>query len=223
LKKSITLVAVVLAFALTAAATDQSQYEAYLGFQYVRANQFNQNFGLGQEIGGFSMYGGDGQFIYNFNRWLSGVGSFGAVNKPNVGIINASNTTAFTLFGPRVYYRTHGFSPFAEALFGASYRHISTQVEAITLPDTPILPVANPSTLFPGPFALVNGQLNTTQTAFTMMVGGGLDYRLSRHFSLRALEVDYVLTRFPSLTSGYRANQSSIAASAGVIFTFGSL
>jgi hypothetical protein len=35
------------------------------------------------------------------------------------------------------------------------------------------------------------------------------------------VEVDYILTRFPSLSTGSRENQSSIAASAGVIFTFG--
>jgi hypothetical protein len=27
-----------------------------------------KNTGLGTVIGGFSMYGGDGQFIYNFNK-----------------------------------------------------------------------------------------------------------------------------------------------------------
>jgi hypothetical protein len=53
-----------------------------------------------------------------------------------------------------------------------------------------------------------------------MRIGGGLDYRL-HNFSLRAVEVDYILTRFPNLTTGLRENQNSIAASAGVIFTFG--
>ena len=54
-----------------------------------------------------------------------------------------------------------------------------------------------------------------------MKAGGGLDYRLGKHFSLRPVEVDYVLTRFPSLLTGTRQNQNSIAASAGIIFTFG--
>ena len=54
-----------------------------------------------------------------------------------------------------------------------------------------------------------------------MRAGGGLDYRLSRHFSVRAVEVDYILTRFPSLSTGSRETQNSIAASAGINFTFG--
>ena len=223
MKRSITLVSVVLLFALVAAAQqDVPRYEAFLGFTYLRANEFNQNTGLGQSIGGFSMYGGSGQFIYNFNKWISGVGDFGAVNKPNVGTINAQNTTAFTLGGPRFYWRKgHHWAPFGEVLFGAAYRHVSTQVDALTLPGTPIIPVANPANLFPGPLAVVSARLSTTQTAFTMMAGGGLDWRFNKHFTFRPVEVDYVLTRFPGLSSGTRENQSSIAASTGVVFTFG--
>ena len=217
------LIGVALLFTVVATAAEPARYEALLGFTYVRANQFNQNAGLGQAIGGFDMYGGSGQFIYNFNKWITGVADFGAVNKPNVGIVNAANTTAFTYFGPRFYYRRHALSPFGEVLFGAAYRHVSTEVTALTSPDTPILPAANPSTLFPGPNAQVSARLSTTENAFSMMAGGGLDYRLSKHFSVRPVEVDYVLTRFPSLSTGYRDNQHSIAASAGIIFTFGAL
>jgi hypothetical protein len=54
-----------------------------------------------------------------------------------------------------------------------------------------------------------------------MRIGGGLDYRLNKHLGIRAVEVDYILTRFPNLSTGFRENQNSIAASAGVIFTFG--
>ena len=222
MKNIIKVLAAVPLFALVASAQkDVPRAEGYLGFQYVRANQFNQNNGLGQSIGGFSMYGGHGQFIWNFNKWISGVGDFGAVNKPNVGIINVQNTTAFAYGGPRFYYRMHRWSPFGQVLFGAAFRHVSTEVTALTSPTTPILPVANPSILFPGPLAVVTARLNTTENAFSMRAGGGLDYRISRHFSVRAVEVDYILTRFPSLSTGSRENQSSIAASAGIIFTFG--
>ncbi len=222
MKKSITVIGGVLLFALVASAQkDVPRSEAYLGFQYVRANQFNQNNGLGQSIGGFDMYGGHGQFIWNFNKWISAVGDFGAVNKPNIGIINVQNTTAFAYGGPRFYYRMHRWSPFGQVLFGAAFRHVSTEVTALTSIDTPILPVVSPSNLFPGPLAVVTARLTNTENAFSMRTGGGLDYRLSRHFSVRAVEVDYILTRFPSLSTGSRENQSSIAASAGIIFTFG--
>jgi Outer membrane protein beta-barrel domain len=221
-KKSITVIAVFLLFALVAAAQqDVPRYEAFLGYTYVRANSFNQNTGLGQSVGGFDMNGGSGQFIYNFNKWVSGVGDFGAVYKPNVGIVNVKNTTAFTLFGPRTYFRWRRLSPYAQVLIGAAYRSISTGVNGVTDLDAPILDVANPANLFPGPDAEVSARLATTQTAFALEAGGGLDYRVGKHFSFRLLEADYVLTRFPSLSSGYRANQSNIKASTGFIFTFG--
>jgi len=82
------LIGVALLFTVVATATEPARYEAFLGFTYVRANQFNQNAGLGQAISGFSMYGGSGQFIYNFNKWISGVADFGAVNKhPTSGLL----------------------------------------------------------------------------------------------------------------------------------------
>jgi len=226
MKRSILLVSAILVCALVGAATEPPRYEAFLGYTYVRANQFNQNPGLGTAIGGYDMNGGTGQFIYNFNNWISAVGDFGAVYKPNVGIINVTNTTAFTLAGPRFNWRTHRFhklTPYGQVLFGASYRHVSTSVNAITGPNTPILAVANPANLFPGPLAPVTARLTASQNAFTMFAGGGLDYRFNKHFTARCVEVDYVLTRFPSLETGFRENQNSIAASIGVVFTFGAM
>jgi hypothetical protein len=234
LKKSITLVSAVLLFAMVASATDQPNYEAYLGYQYVRANQFNQNFGLAQSIGGFDMHGGDGQFIYNYNNWAGLVVDAGAVNKPNIGIpglaLGISDTTAFVYGGPRFYYRRHhkgllGLTPFGEILVGGAFRHASTTVTALTSINTPNIPAVNPTifppNLFPGPNAVVNAELKDSENAFSMKVGGGLDWTFGKHFGFRPLEVDYVLTRFPSLFSGVRENQSSIAASAGVVFTWG--
>ena len=104
MKKSITLISSVLLFAMVGAATDVPRYEVYLGYQYVRANQFSQTSGLATNIGGYDMHGGVGEFTYNYNHWLSFVGNAGGVNKPNIGIpgfaLGVANTTAF------VYVRT---------------------------------------------------------------------------------------------------------------------
>jgi hypothetical protein len=205
MKKSITVIAGVLLFALVAAAQEVPRYETFLGYTYVRANQFNQNTGLGQTIGGFDMNGGSAQFIYNFNKWFSGVADIGAVTKQNVGIINADNTTTFYLFGPRVSYRNHSrFTPYAQILFGGATRAVSRQLD-----------------VFPGANTEITAQVSATQTAFAMAVGGGLDWKLGKHFSFRPVSVDYVLTRFPSLSTRNNQNQNSIRASAGIIFTFG--
>jgi len=231
LKKSITLISAVLLFAMVGAATDFSRYEVYLGYQYVRANQFNQPSGLATSIGGYDMHGGDGQFVYNYNHWFSVVADAGGVNKGNIGIpgfaVGVSNTTAFVYGGPRFYYRRHnkgflGLTPYGHILFGAAFRHLSTGVVALTSVNTPNIPISTPfGTLFPGPLAVVNAELNTSQNAFSMKVGGGLDWRFNKHFGFKPVEVNYVLTRFPNLSTGDRSNQNSIAASAGFLFTWG--
>jgi hypothetical protein len=216
---------------MVGAATDVPRYEVYLGYQYVRANQFSQSSGLATSIGGYDMHGGDGQFIYNYKRWLSGVVDAGGVNKGNIGIpgfaLGVSNTTAFVYGGPRFYYRRHhkgllGLEPFGQVLFGAAFRHLSTNVVALTSVNTPNVPISTPfGILFPGPLAVVNAELTTNQNAFSMKVGGGLDWRFSKHVGFRPMEVNYVLTRFPNLSTGDRSNQHSIAASAGFLFSWG--
>ena len=222
MKKSITLIGTLLLFALVASATDFPKFETYFGYTYVRANQFNQNTGLGQTIGGFDMNGGSAQFIYNFNRTFSGVADIGAVSKQNVGVINADNTTTFYMFGPRVSYHNHSrFTPYAQIVFGGATRAVSRQLDVVTGSNIPVFPVVTPLNLFPGANTEITAQVSATQTAFAMAVGGGLDWKLSKRFSIRPVSVDYVLTRFPSLLTGNNQNQNSIRASAGIIFAFG--
>jgi len=220
--KSTTLIAVGLLSAFVAGATDIPKYEAFLGYTYVRANQFNQETGLGKTIGGFDMNGGSAQFIYNFDKWFSGVADVGSVTKQNVGIINADNTTTFYLFGPRVSYRNKShFTPYAQILFGGATRAVSRKLDVVTGSNIPVFPVVTPHDLFPGADTEITAQVSATQTAFAMAVGGGLDWKLAKRFSFRPIAVDYVLTRFPSLLTGDNHNQNSLRVTIGAVFTFG--
>jgi hypothetical protein len=222
MKKSTTVIAAGLLAAFVAGATDIPRYETFLGYTYVRANQFNQNTGLGQTIGGFDMNGGSFQFIYNFNKWVSGVADIGAVTKQNVGVINANNTTTFYLFGPRFSYRKHSrFTPYGQIVFGGATRSLSRQLDVLTGANIPVFPVATAQDLFPGANTEITAQVSATQTAFAMAVGGGLDWKIAKRISFRPIAVDYVLTRFPSFLTGNNSNQNSLRASAGIIFTFG--
>ena len=220
--KSITVIAAGLLSVFVASATDVPRYEVFLGYTYVRANQFNQNTGLGQEIGGFDMNGGSAQFIYNFNKQFSGVADIGAVTKQNVGIINADNTTTFYMFGPRYSYRSESrFTPYAQIVFGGATRSLSRQLDVLTGANIPVFPVVTPQSLFPAANTEITAQVSATQTAFAMAVGGGLDWKIAKHISFRPIAVDYVLTRFPSYFTGNNSNQNSIRASIGVVFTIG--
>jgi outer membrane immunogenic protein len=57
--------------------------------------------------------------------------------------------------------------------------------------------------------------LKTSETAFSMQVGGGFNVRLARNFGLRAFEVDYVRT---SLPNGTTDSQHDLRLAAGISY-----
>ena len=63
-------------------------------------------------------------------------------------------------------------------------------------------------------------------TRFAGAFGGGLDFAVSQHIALRAIEADYVLDSFPNLNSAgdsTAAHQANARVSAGIVFRFGGL
>jgi hypothetical protein len=116
------------------------------------------------------------------------------------------NVTTYT-FGPVIKKHTGVFQPFGQVLLGAG--HSNTFYNA--LKDSGYVS-ANPNN---------NG--------FAMVVGGGIDLRLTKTVSFRPVECDYVLTRFGSVYNGLTPagttvptlNQNSFRYLAGVNFTFG--
>jgi opacity protein-like surface antigen len=63
--------------------------------------------------------------------------------------------------------------------------------------------------------------------AFAMAFGGGLDIGVSKHFAIRAAQVDYLQTRFSptdALTTGLSSSvndrQNSLRYQAGIVFRF---
>lgn len=52
-----------------------------------------------------------------------------------------------------------------------------------------------------------------------MAVGGGVDYNLTRHWALRPVQADYLLTRF-SVGTLSTQNQNNVRISTGVVFRF---
>jgi len=139
----------------------------------------------------FSLNGGSASVAYNVNGWLSGVADFGGYHNTNILGSGVDGTLSTYLFGPRVsYHRFSRVTPFGEVLFGVAHTGASV--------------------------------LNTTnsQNAFAMTVGGGLDYRVSSHFSIRAAKVDYLLTRFNELNTTNTQSQNNLRVSTGIVFRF---
>ena len=56
------------------------------------------------------------------------------------------------------------------------------------------------------------------QSHFAMTAGGGIDVKLSRHFSIRPVEAEYFLTKLPD---GLNNRQNNFRFGAGIVFRFG--
>jgi opacity protein-like surface antigen len=140
---------------------------------------------------GFSLNGGSASVAYNVNNWLSGVADFGGYTNTNILGSGAGGTLSTYLFGPRVsYHRFSRVTPFGEVLFGVAHTGANFLVTA------------------------------NSQNAFAMTVGGGLDYRISSHFSVRAAKVDYLLTRFNEFNTFGAQSQNNLRVSTGIVFRF---
>jgi hypothetical protein len=214
MRKIIAVIAAVPLFALVASATDFPRYETFLGYNFVRFNP-NSDF-----IPSFNANGGNGQFVYNVNKWIGGVIDVGAVTKGTLNGFNVDTTVINFVAGPRFTYHNHSrFTPFAQVLFGGAYSTTSAQVGLLTgggvLPPGFIVPPGLP----------ISARLVASHTGFAMFAGGGLDIKVNRHISFRPVGADYYLTRVSNIVTGNNntSNRNNFRYSAGVNFLFGKM
>jgi opacity protein-like surface antigen len=142
-------------------------------------------------VDSFSLNGGSASLTYHVKDWVSAVADFGGYHNGNILGSGVDGTLSTYLFGPRVSYRSYRrITPFAEALFGVAHAGAS-----------------------------IAGGSAGSQNAFGMAIGVGADYRLNNRFSLRPIQVDYLLTRFPEGT-GSNQTQNNLRASTGIVVHF---
>jgi opacity protein-like surface antigen len=140
------------------------------------------------DIGGpFNLNGGSAALAYNLNNRLSVVADLGAYRFSGLPGNLTSNLFTY-LFGPRFTVRRfRRVAPFAQVLLGGARVSASS------------------------------AEISAGENAFSMSVGGGLDLTLHRRFSLRLIEADYLLTRFPNLNTN-SATENHLRISAGIVF-----
>jgi len=167
----------------------------------------SSNFNLGGSLGGWEAQG-----TYNFTRHFGVTADFSGNSKQLAGF-SALGFSAGTrehmydmLFGPTVTGYFGKSSVFGHALFGVALSSLNAGVTA------PIV----------GGFSAPLDSSN----AFAMAFGGGIDVGLSRHFAIRAAQVDFIRTNFNTLnsltglTTGTSTNQNNFRYSGGVIWRF---
>jgi hypothetical protein len=62
-----------------------------------------------------------------------------------------------------------------------------------------------------------NTGVQTDYDSFALQVGGGVDFGLSRHFAVRAIQADWLRTQFPNSTTNV---QNSLRLGAGIVVRF---
>jgi hypothetical protein len=111
------------------------------------------------------------------------------------------------LFGPTVTANLGRSAIFAHALFGEAHSSLGA---GVTVP--------------------IVGSISTGLTsanAFAMAFGGGIDIGLTRHFAVRAVQVDFLRTQFNAtdalaagLSSSLGNRQNSYRLSTGIVLRF---
>jgi opacity protein-like surface antigen len=126
-----------------------------------------------------------GSFGWNVKPWLQLVAdsSYSVVT-----VANTKNVIYGNHYGPRLFRRGRnrwGLTPFAEALVGGS--RADTTVSG-------------------------TGGYSASENSFSVKLGGGLDFKPTRHFEVRLIDIDYYRTSF-----GPNVHQNNYWASAGIV------
>jgi hypothetical protein len=193
--------------AVLAQDNDYANWEYYIGYAHERANNGADRLdvrGRAVRPNGTTVpvdfvservpYNGViGELIANVHRRVGLVADFSAtfarVNLTDrlSGQTFSARLARYTLLGgPRFNWRNSSrLVPFAHALFGVTRFSADFRDNNFTCPDT-------------------------TETAFAMALGAGLDVRGSEHFDVRAIQVDYLPVYFS------RKREDNLRFSAGI-------
>ena len=179
-------------------------YELFLGYSNFRAVPMGSS---GNRIAWLS--GGSTSLAFNANRYLGLVMDFGGYHAnrfgpdapPSGGVVDASGNVFSYMAGPRLSFRHERFTPFVQALFGVVHASNVTLDGCSGVGCTPL----------------------PSENAFAMTAGGGLDFSLSPHISLRLFQAEYAMTRFrdPTSIAGNTGTQNDVRLSVGIVLRFG--
>lgn len=145
----------------------------------------------GYSYAGDNFHGWHASLAGNFNRWLGVSADFSGNYGESIDEdgFNERQRVHSYLFGPRVSVRAKKITIFGHALVGVS--QLKTELTGL-------------------------GQsLTFSDTSFGFAAGGGLDINLNDHLAIRAVQLDYLRTRF------FEETQNKGRVSFGIVFRFG--
>lgn len=179
-------------FCLVASAisfAQDSRADVYGGYSYVNID--TNNISPRQNANGW-----EAAVSGNFNKWFAVEGDVSGYYKSYSATLSGATATAkvtdYSLAGgPRINLKP----VFIHALFGGDHLHATATV------------------------AGVSGSLSGTQDGMAGLVGGGIQWKVSGPWSVRA-SADYVFTRH-NIFGGPSVTQNNYRAGAGIVYSFG--
>jgi outer membrane protein OmpA-like peptidoglycan-associated protein len=214
MKKSLLAAGIVLLASTIGIAQEYPKAELALDYSYLHfapAQAFTNN---------HSLNGGGGAFVYNFaNHFgikmdLQGYNSFtntfaipASPSLPSGANGSVSGNLFTYMFGPQLKFRGEHVQLLLDALGGAAHSNVYGNAF-----KTLCQPIAG---------GCSGASASPSNNGAAMMFGGGLDFPINHRVSVRAAELDYVLTRFGNFFTQSNANQNSFRYLGGLNFNFG--
>lgn len=200
MKRVLLLVAVFL-FGGVAFAQDYPKVEITGDYSYFRNNVSSGSIWNSQNLNGG---GGDITFFptehFGFKADFQGYNSNTQCPSAGSGFTGCASGNLFTyMFGPVVRYHVSRLEPFGEVLFGGAHSNFYTSA------------CNNNSGLCAG---------GPTTTAFSMAIGGGVDFPITHRIAVRVFDADYVLNRFTNNFFGGNSTQNNFRLQTGLQFRF---
>ena len=150
------------------------------------------NFNPGSPFSSYNNNGASASFAYNTSRYLGLVAEFSGYNiGSNVSGTGVNPGWNTWLFGPRLNLRRFDYLV-PFAEFLAGGAHGDSQLTG-----------------------------NTTQNAFALAAGGGVDIVITKHFAWRFAQIDYLMTTFSGPNLGGTARQDSLRLGTGIVIRLG--
>ena len=211
-RNTILLAATLLSGTVSFAQEEPQRIEVFGEYSYLRFNPTLPH------LNNRSFNGGGGGATFNITRYLGikgelmGYGSTTFTTTVDAPIVTprgtipagtfSSQANMFTyLFGPVVKVPLSRITPFGELLFGGSnsngYGNLSKSI------------IQGGGTI----------SASGTQHPFTMAFGGGLDVHINHNFSIRPIELDWILSRYTNPITSTN-NQNNFRYTAGVVYRF---
>ena len=147
----------------------------------------------------FNLNGWNASVTGHFNKWFGVEGDFsGHYGSPAIYGINIPFVDVGShtfMAGPRLSFRSKSATPFAHFLIGAA--RAETSAFGVSL----------------------------SETALAAVVGGGIDINLNDSLAIRAVQADYLMTRFHTYPqyffTGLGERQNNFRFSAGIVIKLG--